>query len=304
MHIDNNKNPFVSIIIPTFNHGTYLKRALESVIEQTYTKWEAIIIDNNSTDNTNEVIKNFNDPRIKSYKINNNGVIAASRNKGIQKAKGVWLAFLDSDDWWAKEKLTECLKYADKKVDLIYHETEIISKKINHLNKKRIIKSRQLKSPVLIDLLLKGNPIVNSSVIVRKELINKIGGISEKKELIAAEDYNTWLRIAKISNQFLYVPYRLGYYFEHENNISHKNMTIPVKFAVEEFREILSSKEKLKLEANMEYLSLKYGYFSNDYNIKFRKLCLIMFHSEFKVSIKALLIFMYLKIIKRHDKKN
>ena len=90
--------PLVSIVIPTYNHANYLSKALQSVLDQTYKNWEAIVIDNHSTDDTNEVINRYVDPRIKYLKIHNCGVIAKSRNVGIQTAKGEWIAFLDSDD--------------------------------------------------------------------------------------------------------------------------------------------------------------------------------------------------------------
>ena len=79
--VDKN-NILVSIIIPTYNHSEYLKRALNSVINQTYENWEAIVIDNYSSDNTSEVVANFKNNKIKYSKVKNNGVIAISRNTG------------------------------------------------------------------------------------------------------------------------------------------------------------------------------------------------------------------------------
>ena len=85
--------PLVSIVIPTYNHARYLGRALQSVLDQTYINWEAIIIDNHSTDNTDQLVASFSDSRIIYLKIHNNGVIASSRNAGIREAKGEWIAF-------------------------------------------------------------------------------------------------------------------------------------------------------------------------------------------------------------------
>ena len=97
--------PLVSVIIPTFNRANDLARAVKSVIAQTFTSWELIIVDNHSVDNTDEVVRHFNDPRIKLLKIHNDGVIAASRNLGIHFSSGTYIAFLDSDDWWTPDKL-------------------------------------------------------------------------------------------------------------------------------------------------------------------------------------------------------
>src|SRR4051812_44716056 len=98
-------NPLVSVVIPTYNHAQFLGRALGSVIAQTYTNWEAIVVDNHSQDDTDAVVASQSDPRIKLLKIHNNGVIAASRNKAMREARGEWIAFLDSDDAWYPEKL-------------------------------------------------------------------------------------------------------------------------------------------------------------------------------------------------------
>ena len=101
----------ISIIIPTFNHAYYLERCLKSIESQTISNYEIIIIDNHSTDNTNEVVNSFNDARLKLLKVHNNGVIAISRNKGILEAKGDWIAFLDSDDFWYPKKLEVSMKF-------------------------------------------------------------------------------------------------------------------------------------------------------------------------------------------------
>ena len=229
----------VSVVIPSYNHARYLGRALQSVLDQTYTNWEAIVVDNHSTDNTDEVMANFTDPRIIYLKIHNNGVIAASRNVGIQVAKAEWIAFLDSDDWWTDDKLQVCFDCINHKVDFIYHDLEIVSDQPQRFRRK-IIKSQQVKPPVLMDLLLTGNVIGNSSVVVRKNLLEKIGCFNESREMIATEDYNAWLRIAQLSNQFLWIPHRLGYYLQHNNNISHKDMSLPWRCAVDEFIGLLS----------------------------------------------------------------
>jgi len=197
--------PLISIIIPTYNHADYLSRALKSILDQTYKNWEAIVIDNHSTDGTNKVINRYADPRIKYLKIHNSGVIAKSRNKGILVAKGVWVAFLDSDDWWTSDKLKNCIDYSNNQVDLIYHDLEIVSNKQRFFRQK-IIKTRQLKKPVLLDLLLGGNAISNSAVFVRKKMLEKINFIDERKALVGSEDYNTWLKISNLTEKFLYLP--------------------------------------------------------------------------------------------------
>ena len=118
-------NPLISIIIPSYNHAHFLTLALQSVISQSYTNWEVIIVDNHSEDDTDQVISNFSNYRISLLKIHNEGVIARSRNKGVLASKGEWIAFLDSDDWWKPEKLSDCLELMDKSCDLIFHDLKI-----------------------------------------------------------------------------------------------------------------------------------------------------------------------------------
>lgn len=94
----NNEFPFFSIVIPTYNHGHFIKQCLESVLNQTYTHWEIIVVNNYSEDNTVEVVESLSDKRIRLINFSNAGIIAASRNKGIELANGDWICFLDSDD--------------------------------------------------------------------------------------------------------------------------------------------------------------------------------------------------------------
>ena len=152
--LNQNSTPLISIIIPTYNHANFLGKALESIIHQTYSNWEAIVIDNHSTDETNQVIYKFNDRRIRYLKISNDGIIAKSRNLGINVAKGEWIAFLDSDDWWTKDKLEICSKNISEKVDFIYHKLEIIYDNSKSYSKRKKIIGRQLYKPIINDLLI------------------------------------------------------------------------------------------------------------------------------------------------------
>lgn len=245
-------NPLISVVIPTYNHAHFLGCALQSVLNQTYTNWEAIVVDNYSSDNTDEVILKFLDSRIKFIKIHNNGIIAASRNMGISTAKGEWIAFLDSDDWWAVNKLQKCMEKINNNVDFIYHDLEIIREKSSVFQRKKI-KSWQVNKPVVIDLMIRGNAIATSSVMVRKSLLNKTGGMSEDIDVVAAEDYNTWLCIARVTDHFIYLPNTLGYYLFNSQGVSRKDMSMPTRQAVAEFIPLLNTKQRNKLESALRY---------------------------------------------------
>jgi glycosyltransferase involved in cell wall biosynthesis len=212
--------PLISVIIPTYNHAQYLGRALKSLLDQTYTNWEAIVIDNHSTDNTDEVMASFTDPSIIYLKMHNHGVIAASRNAGIRAAKGEWIAFLDSDDWWKPEKLTKASCYFGE-FDFLYHDMYLVKKSTTF-----IMYSRPLRRNSYEDLLENGNAIINSSAIVRKSSLTNVGYLSENQEIISWEDYECWLRLAKKLCRFKKVKGVLGYCWVGGGNLSNPRRTL------------------------------------------------------------------------------
>ena len=286
-------SPFVSIIIPTYNNAEFLGKALKSVIGQTYNSWEAIVIDNNSTDQTDEVINKFQDIRIKYYKISNYGIIAKSRNLGINLAKGEWIAFLDSDDWWTEDKLEICLNNVNENVDFIYHKLGIVYDKSNSFLKQKKFLGRELNKPILNDLLIgeikKGNAIGNSSVLVRKNILKRIGGISENKKMVASEDFNAWLKIAKITDQFKFIKYCLGYYLVHDKSSQKRDLSIPHREAVIEFMNIFNNKEKLNLEVKLKYMSGNYNILNKNYDKAKNDFYFVFKNGEINLKIRSIL---------------
>ena len=101
----------VSIIMPSYNTASYIEETIHSVLNQTYTNWELIIVDDCSTDNTDEVLETIKDNRIRYFKNEKNSGAAISRNKALREAKGQWIAYLDSDDLWMPEKLEKQIKF-------------------------------------------------------------------------------------------------------------------------------------------------------------------------------------------------
>ena len=104
----------VSIIMPSFNTASYIAESIESVLHQTYTDWELIVVDDCSTDNTDEVMEGYlEDKRIRYFKNDKNSGAAVSRNKALREAKGKWIAFLDSDDLWNPDKLDKQIRFME-----------------------------------------------------------------------------------------------------------------------------------------------------------------------------------------------
>ena len=104
-------NDLVSIIMPSYNTGGYIKNSIESVLAQTYENWELIIVDDCSTDDTDSIVGQFSDKRIRYLKNEKNSGAAISRNYALREAKGRWIAFLDSDDLWLPEKLEKQIAF-------------------------------------------------------------------------------------------------------------------------------------------------------------------------------------------------
>lgn len=112
-------NELVSIIMPSYNTASFISKTIESVLNQTYKNWELLIVDDCSTDDTDEIVSKYNDKRIVYLKNEKNSGAAISRNRALRNAKGKWIAFLDSDDLWHPTKLEKQIKFM-KKMDISF----------------------------------------------------------------------------------------------------------------------------------------------------------------------------------------
>ena len=211
-----NDSPLVSIVIPTYNHAPMLQRALATVIEQTYQNWNAIVVNNYSTDNTLEVVASFNDPRIQCVNFRNNGVIGASRNEGIALATGKYVAFLDSDDTWFPTKIEKCVASLENGSDLVCHAEYWIDESGNS----RLVAYGPSEAATHHNLIYKGNRISTSATMVRATLLKEVNGFDVSPELISTEDYDLWIRLAAKSSKFAFINEPLGEYHRHDNNVS------------------------------------------------------------------------------------
>lgn len=209
--------PVVSVVIPTYNQADLLEKALKSVLSQTFFDWEAIVIDNFSSDNTRIIAESQIDPRIRYMQFSNNGIIAASRNLGISLARGEFIAFLDSDDIWHPNKLAVCLEHLRNGADAVCHGLQ--------LRRDGILAETVCPHPasgrVYDDLLFNGNTMIaTSSVIIKKECFSRYGIFSVDPEIVTAEDYELWVRLAKNNVHWELLPDILGEYIVHSRNAS------------------------------------------------------------------------------------
>jgi len=240
-----------SIIMPIYNCN-YFENAIDSVLQQSYQNWELIIIDNNKNNDVLKVIKTKKNRNIKYFKIKNRGIIGMSRNLGIKKSKNAWIAFIDSDDFWYKTKLNEVVRRIQKgKVDFIYHNMHTYSEKKSIFNKKLYTYEAPNKYSRFENLIINGNDIIQSSVVLRKSILKKSGYLSEKKNLIAWEDFDLWIRISMCTDKFVLVNKCLGKYFISENKIikhnrfikNIKNFEKKYKYEIEQLKKNYNIKE-------------------------------------------------------------
>ena len=246
-----------SIIIPTYNSSEFLQRCLSSVRDQSLKEFEVIVVDNYSNDNTEEIVNNFRDLSIKFIKSENIGNVAQSRNEGIKNSKFDYIAFLDSDDWWTNKKL-EINKYYIEKFnsEFLYHDLFLFNNEKNKIIKK--LKSKNVNKLSIEDILSIGNPIYNSSVVCKKELLKKINYIETFKELIACEDMHTWLKLLKKNPNTKYINKTLGFYNFHNGGISKKNMYWPSSVCAHYFTKKMNFKQKKKIYARLVYVKISF----------------------------------------------
>ncbi|SHI29360.1 glycosyltransferase family 2 protein [Wenxinia saemankumensis] len=184
-------DPLVSVILPTFQRAGPVRTAIRSVLDQTYPRLELLVIDDGSTDGTDETVAGFDDPRLRYIRLAGNRGVAAARNRGLSEARGALLAFLDSDDEWMPEKTA-------RQVALMGRRPSRVG--LCHTGL-RLRTSGETWSPSLrgdvLPEILAGNVVHfgTSSVMIRREVADAVGGFDET--LPANEDHDYWARIGR-----------------------------------------------------------------------------------------------------------
>ena len=210
-------NPNISVVIPTFNRAHTLRRALDSVLGQTTSAREIIVIDDGSSDGTNQLLESHY-PDIVRVRQDNMGVSHA-RNTGIRRATGDWIALLDSDDEWLPEKLEQQIERITSKPGTVLCHTEEIwirnGKRVNAMNKHR------KQGGDIFQHCLPLCVISPSSALIKRELFDEIGYFDES--LPACEDYDLWLRIcSRYPVQFIETPLIVKH-GGHDDQLSRKH---------------------------------------------------------------------------------
>ena len=239
--------PLVSIITPCYNSADFIRLTLNSIAEQTYTNWELIVIDDQSTDNTTEIVEVFAQQHnnVKLIKLDKNGGVANARNIGLEHVSGKYVAFLDSDDVWLAEKLYK---------QVAYMEAENLPMSFcayHRINEAGAIISRKIEAPVSInyDQLLSHNVIIFSTSLT---LTSAIGNLKFKKA--GHEDWIFWLDLFKMCGSGYGINEPLALYRIRSNSISSNKLKV-----VGYTWKILREHEKIGLLRSM-YLFSKYAF--------------------------------------------
>lgn len=202
----------VSVVVPCFNQAQYLPQCLENLLSQTYKNWECIVVDDGSTDGTSEVAQSYckQENRIRYYYQTNLG-LSGARNAGIAQATGELLYFLDSDDGLSPDAFNEFVNEftSNPRLVLVYCGYGLTRETLTHVMKVVIPKIDLVKSD-LYRLLCRGNIAPVHAAMVKREIVNKIGLFDET--LKSAEDWDFWLRLARVSNNVTVIKKILVYY--------------------------------------------------------------------------------------------
>ena len=190
----------VSVVIATFNTGRYLPQAVQSVLSQTYSNVEILIIDDGSTDDTAQIIRRWEqDERVRVYRQPNGGQ-AQARNRGVALSKGQYVAFLDADDEWLSHKLSRQMPlFTNPQVGVVYSEYECMDGEGRSLPKPptRMYRGR-ITAALLID-----NFVSFQTAVVRRECLERHGAFDESVRM--GDDYDLWLRLSA-HYEFDFIP--------------------------------------------------------------------------------------------------
>lgn len=200
----------VSIIMPTFNAEKYIEESIESIEAQTYSNWELIIVDDCSEDDTVEVINEFKDDRIILLRNSSNKGAAVSRNMALRHAKGRWIAFLDSDDLWHKDKLRLQIDFMKEKgyaFTFTDYRTQLNGEWMPYINiAPNVINKRKMYNYCYFSTI---------TVVYDSQKV----GLIQIEDLKKNNDYAMWLQAVEKVKCYRY-PVCLSYYIKHDGSIS------------------------------------------------------------------------------------
>ncbi len=266
-------NPCVSIIINCYNGEKYLKEALNSILNQTYENWEIIFWDNQSSDLSAKIFKSYKDKRFKYFYSENHTSLYKARNLAIEKSSYDFIAFLDTDDLWERNKLELQMPHFDnKEIGLVFSNFWLLK---GNNNKKKLYINKTLPSGKIYNDLINNYCVGILTTIIRKKSYQNLDKVFDDRFSIIG-DFDLFLRLAK-ENSFASIQEPLAYYRLHGQNFSTLNKAKEVtefKTWIEENKSYLSNMQINKMQKDIDYkrfLNSKIdGKFKESINILFK----------------------------------
>jgi len=239
------KRPLVSIIINCFNGEKYLKDCLTSVLNQSYSNWEVIFWDNQSSDDSKKIFYEFKDKRFKYYISSRHTPLYEARNDAIKKSKGEIIAFLDTDDWWEKNKLEKQMPlFENKKIGMVYSNCYLFFEK---KNKKKIYVKNFLKSGNITEHLFKNYEVGIVTVLLKRQAYDSVFGFNNKYNIIG--DFDLIMRLST-KCEFDCIQEPLACYRIHNENFTFIN-NVNNKIEINELEKWISD-EKITSDKNLK----------------------------------------------------
>jgi glycosyltransferase involved in cell wall biosynthesis len=227
------KTPLVSVTICCYNSERYIAQTVQSVLDQTFSDFELIIVNDGSTDRTEEIVRGFDDPRI-HYQYQENRGLAATRNRTLELAQGKYIAFLDHDDLWVPEKLALQIPLMEVREDIavVYGNAATIDADGNVISENWAdFKPRD--GNIFADLLIQGDFINWQTVVMRRSVLESLGGFRPYK---VVEDYDILLRCA-VDHNFVGIDRVLAQYRWHGSNFTALRKEVEIELEVVELKE-------------------------------------------------------------------
>ncbi len=280
----------VSVIVNFHNGEKYLKNCINSILDQDYKNTEIILWDNYSTDKSYEIVKNFNDTRIKYFSNKTKDPLYKARNKAIIQSTGELIAFLDCDDWWEKNYLSSRSEYfSDNDIDYFYSNSNFY---FEENKKKKIYKKYKLPNGKIFDALAKDYFIIISGVIFKKKIFSYLGMFNENFNIIG--DYDFIMKISKNlnakANNLPLINYRV-----HQKNFSKLNSKMFYDEYKLWFEKNLHKSDNDLFLQNIKYFKNKLSYLEISYLLinkekKFNLFKKILTHKNIYEKLKLLVL--------------
>ena len=252
--------PTVSVVIPTHNRADLIGEAIQSVLDQTFQDFDVHIIDNGSSDDTEEVVRAFDDQRLNYFWQENTGLPASSRNTGIARSQGEFIAFLDSDDVWLPDKLGDQVEAMR-----MNPARGIVSSNFRYMGERDFpwmngpaLQDRKIPTGRVFEALLHHNFIATSTAMVRRAALDRVGAFNSDPSIRGCEDVELWLRITH-DFEYAYVPKTGALYRVHAGNWAQFGVSPDISAHWTKVVEMTCERRQLPRKLRNSALSQRYG---------------------------------------------